>query len=480
MLRLLITVVLVTAPALFAPCQKPALDFFISDSSMINASAGVCVINTVSMETVIEHNSLKSLTPASILKLITSASALETLGPGFTFRTTLGYTGTLDPVTGILTGDLVIKGGGDPALGSDYFYDHYGNFIDKWVDIVTGRGIKTIEGKIIADDSRYDYQPVPARWQWEDTGNYYGAGAFGLSVFDNTCRVHLISSDSGSVPLIHYIKPPQYSYTFTNRLVSEGSSDRGYIFSAPYSTSGWISGTIPVNNDDFVLKGSIADPPLLLARILDHRLDSAGIVIRNKPSTTRLEGSGNEALLTPVAELISPPLEKIIDILNRESVNLYAEHLIKEMGIARFNEGTTAAGIKAVEEFLEKAGIPLSGMFIEDGSGLSKVNGINPEGMSRLLYYMKKESRFSDRFISSLPVAGKEGTLKNYFTDPVFDMRMRAKSGSMQRVRCYAGYLTTMAGNELAFCIMVNNYSGNPLRIIKAIEQFLKELMLYG
>lgn len=458
--------------------QGKSFDIFLADSSMSNASVSLCIINSETGERIMEHNSQRSLTPASILKLVTTAAALEILGPEYTFRTQIGYTGSLNKLNGRLSGNLVIRGGGDPALGSDYFTEHYKNFINNWISEIIKSGIKEIKGRIICDDSRYDYQPVPGKWQWEDSGNYYGAGAYGLSVFDNTCRIHFTTSAPGSVPEITRIEPAQYIYRFTNRLTSLGNSDKGYIFSAPYSNSGWLTGTIPVNTDDFILKGSIADPPMLLAQIIHAGLDSAGIIITGEPSTARLEGQSSGTGFIGITETLSPPLKEIIRILNYESVNLYAEHLLKEMGLVMSDEGSTGSGTKAIEGFFKESGIDTGGFFIKDGSGLSRTNAVTSAGMVSLLRYMKEDSPHYTEFFNSLPEAGKTGTLTSYFKDPVFDGRMKAKSGSMERVRCYAGYLVSMAGHELIFCIMINNFSGSSAEVIKSIENVLKEAIL--
>ena len=477
-IRTLVLFILILTTTVVSPGQGNSFDIFLADSSMSHASVSLCIINSETGERILEHNPSGSLTPASILKLVTTAAALEILGPEYAFRTQIGYTGSLNNLTGRLSGNLVIMGGGDPALGSDYFPEHYGNFINSWIGDIIKSGIKEINGRIICDDSRYDYQPVPGKWQWEDAGNYYGAGAYGLTVFDNECRIHFSTSLPGSVPEITKVEPAQYRYRFTNRLTALGNSDKGYIFSAPYSNSGWIAGTIPANADDFILRGSIADPPMLLAQMIHAGLDSAGIVITGEPSTTRLEGRSSGTHFITIAEKLSPPLKEIIRILNYESVNLYAEHLLKEMGLVMTDEGSTESGIKAIDRFFKKSGIDTGGFFIEDGSGLSRLNAVTSSGMVNLLRYMKKDSRYFADFFNSLPDAGKTGTLTSYFRDPVFDGRMKAKSGSMERVRCYAGYLDSMTGNELIFCIMINNFSGTSAEVIKSIENILKEAIL--
>jgi D-alanyl-D-alanine carboxypeptidase/D-alanyl-D-alanine-endopeptidase (penicillin-binding protein 4) len=458
--------------------QEKALDLLLSDSSLSGASVSLCILDAGSGVPVYEYNPFKGMMPASTMKLITTSAALGLLGPEYVFTTKLGYSGNLNKRSGKLNGDIVITGGGDPALGSPYFKGHYGDFINKWISEIRKAGIREISGNIIVDDSRYDYEPVPSKWLWEDIGNYYGAGACGLSVFDNTYEIHLKTGGPGTVPQITGIVPGEVSVELTNQLRAEGDSDNGYVYAAPHSNQGWISGTVPVNQNDFVLRASIPDPPLLLARILRNRLDSAGIAVTGKPTTSRIENqtSMNTEI---ISRITSPSLDSILIILNHESVNLYAEHLAKELGRIFLNNGSTKSGADIILNYIEEVGIPVEGIFIEDGSGLSPFNAVNARVMASMLFYMKNKSAFFHEFFMSLPEAGKAGTLSGYFRDPVFESRMRAKSGSITRVRCYAGYLETISGKELSFCIMINNYSGPSRRIISGIEEILKETLLH-
>jgi D-alanyl-D-alanine carboxypeptidase/D-alanyl-D-alanine-endopeptidase (penicillin-binding protein 4) len=459
--------------------QEKPFEKFLADSSMLHASVSLYVANAENGETVFGYNSDKSLTPASVMKLITSAAALELFGPQYTFRTELGYTGTINKRSGKLTGNIVIRGGGDPALGSNYFPVYYNDFMSGWVTEIKKLGIKKIEGRVITDDSYFDFQPVPAKWLWEDAGNYYGAGAFGLSVFDNTYEIHLKTSSDSSQLLIKEIVPNECKYEFSNWLIAAGTSDEGYVFAAPYSTNGWLAGSVPANMEDIVLKASIADPPRLIAKMINEKLETADIIVSEEPSTTRLEQENITGKFVRITETVSPPLVKIIEVLNHESVNMYAEHLIKELGKKYKNAGSTAAGVEVIKDFLNNAGIKTDGMFIEDGSGLSPVNSINSQELVKLLFYMKRNGRYFPEYYNSLPDAGKEGTLKNYFRDPVFESRLKAKSGSMTRVKSYSGYFTTMSGKQMIFSIIVNNFSGPSNNIISHIEELVKEIILY-
>jgi len=471
-MKFLASIILIFVLILPASGQESALLRLLSDTLMKHGDISVCIADKSGV--IYSHNPDRSLTPASVMKLITTAAAIELLGPSYYFTTRAGYNGELNNRSGTLKGDIVITGGGDPALGSKNFEDHYGDFIGNIVRSIKEAGIRRVKGNIITDDSYYDFQPIPAKWVWEDAGNYYGAGAYGLSVFDNTYEIHFMTT-SDSAMQITGVVPPECNFEFSNWLVAAGTADQGYVFAAPYSTNGWLSGSIPANMDDFYLKASIADPPRLFAEIIEKRLEEEGIEVDGEATTARLMQGRFTKPGTTVFSIDSPPLEDVILELNHQSINMYAEHLVKELGLKYRGKGSTEAGIAVINEFLGKVLIDKRGMFIEDGSGLSPFNRINSEGLTSILIYMKNNSRYFEEYYNSLPAGGSEGTLKRYFRDPVFESRLRAKSGSMTRVRSYAGYLTTVSGKELSFSIIVNDFTAGSSLVVPYIEEILKE-----
>ncbi len=452
-----------------------AVEKFLSDSGLVHATYSMYVADAGSGITVLDLNSGKNVTPASVLKLVTTAAALELLGPDYTFRTQFGYTGNLSP-GGKLDGNIIIKGGGDPAFASPEFEAYYHDFPHKWISEIKKLGIRKITGKVITDDSYYDYLPVPSKWLWEDAGNYYGAGVFGASVFDNTYDIHFKTSSDGSIPVITGIVPDECDFGLSNRLIASGTTDQGYVFAAPYSKDGWLSGSIPVNSDDFVLSAAIPDPPLLISILTDKDLRMAGIKIKGSPTTVRLESEQSIVTFIKVAEYISPPLSAVIEVLNHKSVNLYAEHFVKELGKRFTGTGSTAEGMEVIHSFADSIGA--HGMFLVDGSGLSRVNSINAKGLATILLYMKDHGRYFEDYLNSLPEAGKEGTLKNCFRDEVFLENLRAKSGSMSGVRSYAGYFRTRSGREMVFAFITNDFEGPSANILSHYEEILKEIIL--
>lgn len=461
--------------SVFSFPQTTAFNNFLHDTAMLHASVSICISEAYSNDVIFSYNPGNSLTPASILKLVTTSAAFELLGADHKFRTIVGYTGVLNKRSGRLSGDIIIKGGGDPALGSKEFAGHYENFIDEWITEIIKAGIKKIDGRILTDDSYYDYQPVPVKWQWEDIGNYYGAGVYGLSVFDNTCEIHFKTSGDSSDYIITGIYPDDCLPAMEQRLTVYGSRDEAYVFCTPYGDAGWIEGSIPANMEDFILKASIPDPPLLIAELVDDKLRKAGVKIKKEAATYRTA----KPAVKPVNIITltdSPQLKDIITILNHESVNLYAEHLVKELGKLFRGSGSTPAGTDVIRQFLDST-IVNDGYFIEDGSGLSRSNAVNSSFMVGLLNYMKIHSKYRNDFVNSLPAPG-EGSLEDYFRDDLFTSRLYAKSGSMKRVRSFAGYLKTLNERELTFCIIVNNFNGPSSDIVSHIEKILKETIL--
>ena len=456
--------------------QLVKLEEMLADSLFLNASISFYVADAENGTPIYSHNHKTSLVPASNMKLVSSAVALELLGPGYIFQTTIGYTGILNSRTGELTGDIVIKGGGDPTLGSDYFISHYEDFMEQWVEAIKNAGIKKVNGRVITDDSHFDFDPAAPRWLWEDLGMSYGAGVFGLSIFDNTCVIRVrTAADGVNVELID-ITPNIDGFTLTNRLRVSGTTGNWYVYTAPYNLSGWLSGTIPARNEN-TLRASIPDPPLLAAQILFRRLEADNIEITGAPSTARIENLTN-INITHLTQTNSPELRLITEILNKESINLYADTFVKELGKQFGGNGSLLEGRKVIMQFLGNAGVDTLGIFIEDGSGLSARSAVNAEALVTLLIYMKNRGKYFQDYLFSLPAAGKDGTLLQVFTDPVFESNLKAKSGSMTRVRCYSGYFTAKSGKEIVFSILVNNFQGTSRNVIQHIEEVLKEIIL--
>jgi len=437
---------------------------------LANASICIAVSDNQTNEKLLESKPQLSLVPASILKIITTATALEVFGSDFRFQTVLSYSGIIRNDT--LFGDLQIIGGGDPTLGSMYFPENK-NFLDEWVNAIGNNHIRVITGNLIVDATIYEKVQVPGSWVWEDLGNYFGAGASGLSVYDNIYEIHLKSgSEAGKPTQILRVVPEITNLELANEVLSSDSnSDEAYVFGSPEDNKRVIRGTIPKNQADFVVKASLPNPSALLASEFQKKLSANGIAISRE---TKYEKAKTE-LSNQLSVNQSPPLRDIIKVTNHESVNLFAEHFLKQLAFQKSGLGTTEDGCKFVMQFWKDKGLDITGFFMNDGSGLSRFNAITANQMVDILNYMKTKSLYSNDFYKSLPTAGN-GTLTAFSTENFPQDCLHAKSGSMTRVRCYAGCLTTESGRQLSFAVMLNNFSCSQSEAFRKIEELLGEL----
>jgi len=441
-----------------------------STSGLANASIGIAVHDNQTGEELIRSEPQLSLVPASILKVVTTATALEVFGSDFRFSTLLSYSGIIRNDT--LFGDLQIIGGGDPTLGSGYFPESK-SFQEKWIGILQSKNIKVITGSLIMDATIYEQQTIPNTWIWEDIGNYFGAGASGISVFDDLYQIHLKSGiAAGQRTEIVRIDPEIPDIDLQNEVLSSDlNSDEAYVFGSPMENKRVIRGTIPKNSNDFVIKASVPDPAKLLAAEFMKRLSKNGISVSG---ATKYEKAKNGSSIR-LSVVQSPPLRDIIRVTNHESVNLFAEHLLKHLAFQKYGLGTTKDGCKFIVEFWKDKGLDMTGFFMNDGSGLSRFDAVTASQMVAILNYMKTKSVHSADFYQSLATPGN-GTLTVFSSADFPNDCFHAKSGSMTRVRCYAGYLTSLSGRNLSFTIMLNNFSFSQSEATQKIEEVLLEI----
>jgi D-alanyl-D-alanine carboxypeptidase/D-alanyl-D-alanine-endopeptidase (penicillin-binding protein 4) len=456
--------------SIYAKGKSRALTDFLSTPELSCANLGILVKEVQSNKTIVEYRSDKTLIPGSNFKLITTATALTLLGPDFRFATPLEYDGQIDH-QGTLHGNLYIVGSGDPTIGSENFSDV--DFINKWVMAVNKAGIKAVDGRVVADVSAFDKEVIPSNWVWEDMGNYYAAGVYGLSFDDNLYRLTFHTDSIGTIPTIIAISPSFHPIIFHNYLTASSiNADRSYLHGAPFSYQRTITGTLPANRALFVVKGDLPNPPLALATFFTNQLNQYGIHVSGFPTDT-LPATHNKR--TEFYVHYSPDLNSIIDKTNTESNNLFAEHIFKSLALINHPIATLQEATKIVKQFWASHQADTTSLFIEDGSGLSPFDGVTPEFLVQLLIYMRKDNSYGNLLFKSLPIAGKSGTLRNFLANTSLEGKVHAKSGSIKRVLCYSGYLENN-NKEYAFSIMTNSFTGSASNVQKAIEKFLLSL----
>ncbi|NCP46513.1 MAG: hypothetical protein GW818_08885, partial [Flavobacteriales bacterium] len=228
------------------------LKALVSDVDLKNASISFYAFDIENNLPVAFYDENRALIPASTLKLLTTATAFEILGKETRFKTSILYQGEIDTINKVLNGNIIINGGGDPALGSHRFQNHYGAIFRKWAIEIKNLGIDSINGAIITDATIFNNQ-LPSTWIWGDIGNYYGAGANGLSVYENFYTLSLKSaSEVGGKVEINSVTPKIPNLDLTNNIVSNSvGKDLAYIYGGPNQFNRLISGSIPKNRNEF-------------------------------------------------------------------------------------------------------------------------------------------------------------------------------------------------------------------------------------
>lgn len=454
--------------------QQNAMDSILADTTLTGSSWSVCFADAASGEMIYSYDADRNLASASVMKLYPTSVALSLLGPDYRYRTGIYLSGDFNTRRGILEGDVIICGGGDPALGSEYFEEYYGDVTARWVKALKEAGIRRVRGRVAAAESIYDFNPAPSGWAWGDLGQYYGAGVYDINIHDNMYKIYITGKAEGEPAVIDSVEDYGWDITLTSYLTSSGRSDRGYVYNAPYSDMAWITGSVPADSS-FALRASIPDPPFTLVKKLDAGMRASGIRIDGQPSTLRAPLDTINSL--KVFTTLSPPLAGIVKVTNHESVNMYAEALRKHLGYEILGQGTFSAGSAVIRQFLDSIGCEPYEAVMLDGSGLSSNNNISALMTVRLLVHMNGRS-CSEAFISSLPEGAVSGTMKNYFRDEMFKGRVVAKTGTITGAKSFAGYFTTNSGRRVAFTTFANGFTVPSRTITDYMESLVREIIL--
>ena len=438
--------IIILQPGLLAQTPSQVLDNLINTAAFQNAELGILVKNISSNEILISHRPDKLLSPASILKIHTVARAINTLGPDHRFETQVLLTGEIDE--GVLYGDVIIKGKGDPSLGSNMSGAISTNEICR--DLLAAleqRQVNCIHGAVMVDASYFSLPGVPAGYMQEDIANYYGAGAYGFNIQDNAYEIVLDRLKNKSVSIKTF---DSLAIDFvTNDLEIKGYSDQAYAYHHPQGRGVHIIGTVPIGVGSFKIKGAIQNPPAYAAEKIYLQMESAGIQMQEKwkdyyfPIAIRGDVVYNKIYYSPtVQELLIPILHK--------SNNVYAEVFHRH--------------VKKLEPH------KVEGPKLQDGSGLSPANRISAHQLMDQLESIYKSQHFSN-FIASMPQNGKDGTVRSILKNK--PGKLYIKSGSIGGVRCYMG-LKKKGVEWIGFVCMANELDTSATKSRQAWEILLE------
>jgi len=469
-------------PAPAGPKTLPELQARISQilakPELAPAMVGIKVVSLDTGRVLFEENAQKLLRPASNMKLYTVAAALDRLSPEFRFVTSV-YSSAKPDAAGVVRGDLTIYGRGDPSLAARFNNGDYLKAIDDLASRIVAAGVKRVEGDLIGDESYFDGPKYGAGWNWEDLTWYYGAEISALTVNDNALDLFIKPGPAEQQPALITTGPPDPLLTIVNRVVTSAKGGRREI--SIHRGLGedkiTITGSIPLEDKGYTGGIGISHPALLFVYMLRASLSQKGVVITGKSRTTNVPqavnalqpatNGGTTQLQNEIANFQSPPFGLIAAQTLKPSQNLYTELILRTLGKLTPPAPTSYSvvmptaeenGLEVVKTFLKTAGIRPDSLALDDGSGLSRNDMITAEASVQLLTFMSKH-RYATVFRDALPIAGVDGTLRTRFRGTPAENNVRAKTGSLSSAASLGGYMTTAAGEKLAFSIMVNNYA---------------------
>ena len=458
------------------------IDSLANSPFLQNGFVGVSIRAVKSGQNLIEFNAQKSLAPASTMKLISSATAFMALGENYTYPTVLEYSGQIKD--SVLTGNIIIKGSGDPSLGSWRFknYPDYKQLTDIWAKKIKDLGIKEIKGRVFGDGSFFDENVIPDTWSWGDMGNYYGSGAYGLNFNENLYWVTFKPAGYLEGAALVKTAPDLPYYQKINRVLTDkaGTGDQVNIYATPYQDVLIMEGFVPMG-ENFSIKGSIPDPALFSAYFLQKKLEELGVKVNDLPMSWMEANKKNIYIQRPtkttnIETCNSPTLRDLARECNFQSINLYAEAFLKTPSVLLNLGGSTDAAIKGLKQIWQSKGLKLEGLRMKDGSGLSPANAITPNNMTDVLSAMVLEKSFN-AFYESIPVVGVSGTVQNLAKKSRAVGNVRAKSGSIDGVRAYAGYFTNKNGEMMCFSMMLNKYNSESGSATRELEKLIVLMM---
>jgi len=434
-----------------------------ADSQCKYASISLTVLDAKTGEAVFTANPNMGLATASTLKTITSITAFNILGKDFQYQTQFGYSGSIS-ADGTLNGDLIIKGAGDPTLGSWRYAGHHENdILVQLVAAIQKAGIEKINGHVVGDDSVFGTQSVPNGWIWMDVGNYYGAGTSGLCWRENQFDVKLKTGPVNTPISVLRTVPNTPYLNYKSELLNapSGTGDDAYAYLPVGTKLMFLRGTYAQDQEKKSISVAVPDPAYDAAYRLTDTLKRLGLVITGDPESVLTLNASNQpipAVSTNLTVVASPQLSKIVYWLNQKSINLYAEQLLKTIAWKSGKQPSTDNGVEVEQNFWKARGIDPNSLNIVDGSGLSPGDRVTTMTMATILKSAKGTDWYPD-FYESLPVYNN----------------MKMKSGSILNVLTYAGY-QTHNGRELCFSIMVNNFNGSSRGIKEKMFRVLDEL----
>lgn len=471
-----------TSPAILSAArsapQTPAPLLALADGIHLDTTApgvqrglwGIVAFSLDRQEPLFELNPKALLVPASVAKLATVATASEAAGWNYRYVTTLRATGPV--VGGVLKGDLLAVGSGDPSIAGPA-----GDDLSIVSDGLKAAGIRKIDGRVIGDDDAFEEPRPQLAWAWDDLGYTTGAVFGALNAAENRTSITITPGAAEGAGTNISIDPRAAYRTLTNRSITGAANSLQLLWpeQRPGEASLTIAGSIPRGGSSVSIGIAVGNPTLWFANVLREQLLRDGIEITGGATDIDdVRPAPPRATAKPVFTYTSHTLAEIAQPLLKDSINLYAEALLR-LNAAPGTFPTNDAALDGLRTRLESWGIPRDSQQLIDGSGLSRRDTISPEALVTILRRMYDPTGMSP-FMTGLPIAGVDGSLAGRMRRTAAERNLRAKTGTMSNIRSLAGYLTTRDGEHLAIVIMVNNFEGTGLQANDAIDRIAVRL----
>jgi D-alanyl-D-alanine carboxypeptidase/D-alanyl-D-alanine-endopeptidase (penicillin-binding protein 4) len=442
---------------------------------------GVLVVDRDTGETLYELNAAKLFTPASNRKVFTTIFALAALGPEHRYSTILASKTPLG-ADGRLAGDLIFKGSGDPDLSNRKFpfagkAEHEGpmdKVLIEMADAAVAKGLKVVDGDIVADDSLFPYDPYPAGWEVGDLFFTFGAPISAIAFNENAISVEVRPGEEAGDPAVIIVEPAAAAGTFREEIIT-GTAEEKPEFSVlrrPGLEFILLRGSIPLGHPPTKLDLPMTEPAETTGEALKLILESRGVRVtggtrvQHAPPPER-HASGEVSLIPrappnppgpamTLAEHSSPSLLESVRLTNKVSQNLHTELFLRTVASEKIGFGSSDVGLKLEQDFLKTTGVVDGDVILIDGSGTSGNNLITPRSSVQILRYAAQQP-WGEDFASTLPIAGVDGSLEFRMKGTAASGRIQAKTGTHSHHYTLAGYATTLAGERLVFAIFCNN-----------------------
>lgn len=452
------------------------IDSILADTAFAQAHIGAVVVSMRSGDTIYSRNAGRVFLPASNQKLLTGAAALAALGPDFRYVTDIYGSGQVRD--GILQGDLIVRGGGDPTFSARFGEDARATLF-ALADSLRARGITGVRGGIVGVDSAFPGPSLGSGWAWDDLASGYAAEYGALQFNEGAVTLQIVPGSTIGSPAVVVLDPPNqhvriYNLTATTAAGSPVELSIRRDEAGPGVT---IEGSVPADTTAVTRVVAVRDPTAYFLSVLREALREAGVTVEGPALPAEQwpvdRGGVVEALLFRHR---SPPLSEILPAMMKPSQNQIAETLLLTVGRELRGEATADAGAAAADSIFRAWGLPANELRMADGSGLSRYNLVSPRLLGGVLVQMDSGPT-AEVWRASLPVAGVDGTLEGRMRDAPLRGNVTAKTGTLTGVRALSGYLTAADGEPVVFSFLVDHHLSSAAAVDRMVEAALEVIV---